>query len=92
MGQQVPLTPEMRVTVLGDGKLGLLIALGLRGRNSVLLLVGRHVHKLAIAQAQGVATLALDPGSIWLPPGGGAGGLRSGGGGHWPSPGAPLCP
>lgn len=69
VGRQVPLTPEMRVAVLGDGKLGLLIALGLRPQIPGLLLLGRHRHKLAIAQAQGVATLLLQPEGIWPPPG-----------------------
>ncbi|MBI5520994.1 MAG: alcohol dehydrogenase catalytic domain-containing protein [Desulfarculus sp.] len=69
VGRQVPLDPEMRVAVLGDGKLGLLAALGLRHQVPGLLLMGHHPAKLAIAQAQGVATLLVERGGIWPPPG-----------------------
>jgi threonine dehydrogenase-like Zn-dependent dehydrogenase len=68
VGQQVPIDAGTRLAVLGDGKLGLLIALGLRPRNPGLLLLGRHRRKLDIAQAQGVSTLALDPEGTWPPP------------------------
>ncbi len=56
IGQQVHITAGQRVLVLGDGKLGLLVALGLRPSAPSLLLAGRHAAKLAIASAQGVAT------------------------------------
>jgi threonine dehydrogenase-like Zn-dependent dehydrogenase len=69
VGQQVHIHAGTRLAVLGDGKLGLLIALALRQYNPGLILMGRHRHKLAIASAQGVRTLALDPGGIWPPPG-----------------------
>jgi threonine dehydrogenase-like Zn-dependent dehydrogenase len=45
------------IAVLGDGKLGLLIALALGGRGHDVTLIGRHAHKLAIAAAAGIATL-----------------------------------
>lgn len=44
------------VAVLGDGKLGLLIAMSLGRRGHDVTLVGRHEHKLAIARASGVRT------------------------------------
>lgn len=69
VGQQVPITPDLRLAVLGDGKLGLLVALGLRHQNPGLLLIGRHPRKLAIAQGQGVRTLALAPEAPWPPQG-----------------------
>ncbi|MFH1034277.1 MAG: alcohol dehydrogenase catalytic domain-containing protein [Pseudomonadota bacterium] len=69
VGRQVEITPLTRLAVLGDGKLGLLIALGLRQYNPGLILMGRHQRKLAIAQAQGVRTLLVEPGGIWPPPG-----------------------
>jgi threonine dehydrogenase-like Zn-dependent dehydrogenase len=50
------------VLVLGDGKLGLLIALGLRHLAPDLLLLGRHADKLALAAAQDVATRLVPPG------------------------------
>lgn len=55
-GQQLHLTADMRVLVLGDGKLGILSACGLRHQCPDLVLAGRHAHKLAIAAAQGVVT------------------------------------
>ena len=44
------------VAVLGDGKLGLLIAMTLRVYGYPVSLFGRHREKLAIAEAAGVAT------------------------------------
>jgi len=61
-GQQLHLTAGQSVLVLGDGKLGILTACGLRYQVPGLILAGRHAHKLAIAAAQGVAIrLADDP-------------------------------
>lgn len=45
------------VVVLGDGKLGLLIALALRGAGVVVTLVGHHADKLAHAARAGVETV-----------------------------------
>ncbi len=56
-GQQIPITNQDRVLVLGDGKLGLLIAMGLRFLAPGLILAGKHEDKLAIASAQGVRTM-----------------------------------
>ncbi|WP_432735912.1 MDR/zinc-dependent alcohol dehydrogenase-like family protein [Maridesulfovibrio sp. FT414] len=56
VSQQIHITGNMRVMVLGDGKLGLLTALGLKLYNPHVLLVGKHADKLAIAGAQGVKT------------------------------------
>ena len=51
--------------VLGDGKLGILCACGLRYPAPDLVLAGRHERKLAIAAAQGVTTrLADDPAAL----------------------------
>ena len=61
ISQQVHITNSTRTVVLGDGKLGLLIALALRHYNPGLLLVGRHENKLAIAREQGVRTLQVGP-------------------------------
>jgi threonine dehydrogenase-like Zn-dependent dehydrogenase len=62
IGQQVHIRAGMRVLVLGDGKLGLLAALGLRHLAPGLTLAGRHEGKLAIAGAQGVATRLVPAG------------------------------
>ncbi len=45
-----------RAIVMGDGKLGILIALALAGHGIETTLVGHHTHKLAIARARGVTT------------------------------------
>ncbi|RME98014.1 MAG: alcohol dehydrogenase [Chloroflexi bacterium] len=63
---QTHICPTDRVVVLGDGKLGLLIAQVLALTGCDLLVVGRHPKKLAILQARGIATqLSGEP----VPPG-----------------------
>jgi alcohol dehydrogenase len=54
--EQVHIQPTRRVVVLGDGKLGLLVAQVLRLCGCDLLVVGRHRDKLAILEHQGIAT------------------------------------
>lgn len=56
VGQQVHIRASDRVAVLGDGKLGILIALGLRHLNPGLTLLGRHPDKLRLAALHGVHT------------------------------------
>jgi len=59
--------PSQRVVVLGDGKLGLLIAQVLQLTGCELRAIGRHAEKLAILERRGIATrLAgeqLEPGA-----------------------------
>ena len=55
-GQQLHLTADMSVLVLGDGKLGILSACALRYQVPGLVLAGHHARKLALASAQGVTT------------------------------------
>jgi len=55
-GQQVHLTADQSLLVLGDGKLGILCACALRYLSPNLILAGRHPRKLAIAAGQNVAT------------------------------------
>ena len=57
--QQVPLTSDHSVVVLGDGKLGLLIAQVLAATGCNPTLVGRHERKLALARAKGVRVSEL---------------------------------
>jgi threonine dehydrogenase-like Zn-dependent dehydrogenase len=59
ISQQVHITGDLRMMILGDGKLGLLIAAALRHYNPNLLLVGKHAENLAIAKKQGVNTLLI---------------------------------
>jgi threonine dehydrogenase-like Zn-dependent dehydrogenase len=57
--EQVALAPRSRVAVLGDGKLGLLVAQVLAQHGADTLLVGRHARKLAIAREElGLETAA----------------------------------
>jgi len=53
---QVPLPCAAEVAVLGDGKLGLLIALALHAYGHRIRQFGRHPEKLAIARRAGVDT------------------------------------
>ncbi|MBM3813045.1 MAG: zinc-binding dehydrogenase [Acidimicrobiia bacterium] len=53
---QAPAIARGRVAVLGDGKLGLLIAQVLHARGSEVCLYGRHANKLAIAKRAGIDT------------------------------------
>jgi len=58
--QQVALHPEDRVLVVGDGKLGQLVAQTLALTGCDLLVVGRHQEKLANLQARGIKTGLTD--------------------------------
>lgn len=54
--QQVRVRPDDRVLVIGDGKLGQLVAQTLALTNCDLLVVGRHQDKLANLESRGVKT------------------------------------
>lgn len=54
--EQVHVWPTQRVVVLGDGKLGLLVAQVLRLTGCDLIAVGRHAEKLACLARLGIAT------------------------------------
>ena len=54
--EQIHVSPAQRVVVLGDGKLGLLVAQVLALTGCDLTVVGRHVEKLAILAARGIPT------------------------------------
>ncbi len=54
--EQLHIRPSDRVVVLGDGKLGLLIAQVLQLTGCNLLAVGRHADKLAILEKRGIPT------------------------------------
>jgi len=55
--EQVPVHPSDRVVVLGDGKLGLLVAQVLSLTGCDLVVVGRHEDKLAILKRRGIAVV-----------------------------------
>ncbi len=58
--EQVPLTPAMRVAVIGDGKLGLLVVMALRAREIPVTALGRHPRKLALVAGPAVRTATTD--------------------------------
>lgn len=59
IAEQVPLGPEVRMAIVGDGKLGLLCAWAARLSGASVSLVGKHPEKLALA-GHGIATHTLD--------------------------------
>lgn len=58
--EQVEIDAHTEVAVLGDGKLGLLIAMALRTCGCPLTVIGRHPRKLAIAAKLQARTLLSD--------------------------------
>lgn len=58
--EQVHIPPFKKVIVLGDGKLGLIIALALNAAGLDITLVGKHEEKLKLAKEQGVKTKLLN--------------------------------
>jgi len=57
---QVDVAAMSSIAVLGDGRLGLLIAMALHECGGDVTLIGRHPHKLAIAEAVGVRVQTVD--------------------------------
>lgn len=60
IAEQIHLPPGSEGLVLGDGKLGLLIARVLHVLGVRVHLVGKHPHKLALAEKSGVSATSLD--------------------------------
>ncbi|WP_013324359.1 MDR/zinc-dependent alcohol dehydrogenase-like family protein [Gloeothece verrucosa] len=54
--EQLSITPNERVLVVGDGKLGQLVAQTLALTGCELLVIGRHREKLALLEARGIKT------------------------------------
>ncbi|HEY9403270.1 MAG TPA: alcohol dehydrogenase catalytic domain-containing protein [Pyrinomonadaceae bacterium] len=55
--ERVEIRRDMRVAIIGDGKLGLLCAQAIRAQSAAhVTLIGRHENKLRIARARGVET------------------------------------
>ncbi|MBA2527171.1 MAG: alcohol dehydrogenase catalytic domain-containing protein [Pyrinomonadaceae bacterium] len=53
---RTPVTKEMNVAVIGDGKLGLLCAQAMALTGATVLLIGKHPEKLRIAERRGIET------------------------------------
>ncbi|MGH9011581.1 MAG: MDR/zinc-dependent alcohol dehydrogenase-like family protein [Acidimicrobiia bacterium] len=64
--EQVTLGAGDNVTILGDGKLGLLCAQVLAGTGASVTLVGKHAENLALVTGRGVATTLVE---AWAPAG-----------------------
>ncbi len=60
--RQTRLNRDMRVLVLGDGKLGILCALAFRNEVGELTLCGHHERKLGIAGQAGIRTIRSEKG------------------------------
>lgn len=60
VGRQVNLAPGQKVVVLGDGRLGQLVAQVLRAWNLAPRVVGKSAAKLAILHSLGIATARAD--------------------------------
>jgi threonine dehydrogenase-like Zn-dependent dehydrogenase len=58
--EQVAIDPTMRVLVVGDGKLGQLVAQTLALTGCELVVAGRHDHKLDLLRRRAIATIAPD--------------------------------
>ena len=58
--EQVHVRPAARVLILGDGCLGLLASLAMRGSGADVTLCGRHDAKLSVAAAEGIRTERAD--------------------------------
>src|SRR5882724_4740615 len=57
--ERAEVTEETRVTVIGDGKLGLLCAQVLKTTGAPVTLVGKHSRKLQIAARRGIETITV---------------------------------
>ncbi len=58
--EQIEISPETEVAVIGDGKLGLLCAMSLALRSQKVTIIGKHPAKIAIAEKSGVEGLLLN--------------------------------
>jgi len=58
--ERVSITEDIRVAVIGDGKLGLLCAQVMATTGAKLTLIGKHENKLRIAARRGIETITID--------------------------------
>lgn len=57
--EQIDVSPQTSVAVIGDGKLGLLCAMSLALRSQHVTLIGKHPSKMAVAEGSGVERIEL---------------------------------
>lgn len=67
--EQVSVRPSDRALVVGDGKLGQLVARTLRRTGCALLVLGRHERKLELLEAAGIDTALAEMGNGAIRPG-----------------------
>src|SRR3982074_1596562 len=58
--ERARITKYTSVAVIGDGKLGLLCAQVLATTGAAMTLIGKHSHKLQIAERRGIETITID--------------------------------
>ena len=58
--EQMTIAPEARVAVVGDGRMGLLVAQVLKTAAADVTVLGRHEHKLAVARRLGLQAQQSD--------------------------------
>jgi len=57
--EQVEITPETKIAVIGDGKLGLLCAMSLALKSANIVLIGKHIEKLSVAKKRNIEGVLL---------------------------------
>jgi threonine dehydrogenase-like Zn-dependent dehydrogenase len=57
--EQIEISPDTRVAVIGDGKLGLLCAMSLALKSENVILIGKHREKLSLAAKRNIETVLL---------------------------------
>lgn len=62
--EQKPIEPGTPVAVLGDGRLGLLVAQVLHQARARVTVIGRHAWKLDLARSWGISARSLDEGAL----------------------------
>ncbi len=60
IAEQVDVSPQTHVAVIGDGKLGLLCAMTMALRSPHVTLIGKHKSKLDIAEKRNIRAIVLD--------------------------------
>jgi threonine dehydrogenase-like Zn-dependent dehydrogenase len=60
IARQVPIDKRWKIAVLGDGRLGLLVAQVLANLNKSVILIGKHPGKLLVADKKGIRVSLAD--------------------------------
>ncbi|HEY0657079.1 MAG TPA: alcohol dehydrogenase catalytic domain-containing protein [Pyrinomonadaceae bacterium] len=60
ISEQIEITPETRIAIIGDGKLGLLCAMSLALKTANIVLIGKHIEKLSVAKKRNIEVMLLE--------------------------------